>query len=191
MLRAIKLIIGLNFAVTLCCTFSIMTPISHEARQFAHSPKLPKSEAVVPRYTWETGTTAQSPSRCPDVRPSSRMSSVNDVLAQEPSLRPSSGSRAQRRDSGKAKEFSSCCPRESSTQFSIRCKWLHVVSMKMSPWMTDDDLLTKADNLAVMSTNEATENFGVGPASLEEDQRTNRFDFKYSSVCAHGGCHSI
>ena len=63
--------------------------------------------------------------------------------------------------------------------------------MKMSPWMTDDDLLTKVDNIAVMSTNEATENFGIGPGSLEEDQRTNRFDFIYSSVCAHEGCHSI
>ena len=54
---------------TLSCTFSILTPNSHEARQFAHSPTQPKSEAVAPRYSWETGTTAQSPSRCSDVLP--------------------------------------------------------------------------------------------------------------------------
>ena len=80
------------------CTFSILTPYSHEARQFAHS----KSEAVAPRYSWATGTTAQSPSRCSDVLPPSRMSSANNVLAQEPSLRPSSNRGARRRDPGEA-----------------------------------------------------------------------------------------
>ena len=107
------------------CTFSILTPNSHEARQFAHTPQLPKSEAVAPRYTWETGTTAQSPSRCSDMLPSSRMSSANNVLAEELSLRPSSGRRALRRDPGKAKDstFSgpSSCPRESPTStLSVR-----------------------------------------------------------------------
>ena len=32
-------------------------------------PKLPVSEAVAPRCTWEKGTTAQSPFRCSDVLP--------------------------------------------------------------------------------------------------------------------------
>ena len=72
----------------------------------------------------ETGTTAHSPSRCSDVLPPSRMSSANNVLAQEPSLRPSSCRRARRKDLAKAKDsaFSglSCCLQESPTQFSIR-----------------------------------------------------------------------
>ena len=67
---------------------------------------------------------AQSPSRCSNVLPPSRLSSANNVLAQEPSLHPSSGRRARRRDRGKAQDstFSSpsSCPRESPTQFSIR-----------------------------------------------------------------------
>ena len=148
------------------------------ARLFAHSPSLPKSEAVAPKYSWETGTTAQSPSLCSDVLPPSRTSSANNALAQEPSLRPSSGRRARKRDPGKAKDstFSGppSCPRESPTQFSIRsnrwktserCVWLHVVPIRMSPWMTDDDPLTKIDNAAALSTNEATENSGTGPGS--------------------------
>ena len=55
--------------------------------QFCHlrtlSPKLPVSEAVAPRYTWESGTTAQSPFRCSDVLPPSRMSSANTVSSTE------------------------------------------------------------------------------------------------------------
>ena len=38
-------------------------------RQFAHSPTLPKSEAVAPRCSWDKETTAQSPTRCSDVLP--------------------------------------------------------------------------------------------------------------------------
>ena len=48
---------------------------------------------------------------------------------------------------------------------SKRCIWLHVVPIRMSPWMTDDDPLTKLDNAAALSTNEATENSGTGPGS--------------------------
>ena len=84
-----------------CCTFSILTPILAQGSSIAHSPTHTESEAVAPRYTWETGTTTQSPSRCSAVLPSSRMSSANTVLAQEPSLRPSSSRRARRRDPGK------------------------------------------------------------------------------------------
>ena len=80
------------------CTFPSCHPRTLKARQFSHSPALPKSEAVAPRCSWETGTTAESPFRCSDVLPPSRMSSANNVLAQEPSLRPSSGRRARRRD---------------------------------------------------------------------------------------------
>ena len=43
--------------------------LSSMLTQCSHSPTLPKSEAVVPRYAWETGTTAQSPFRCSDVLP--------------------------------------------------------------------------------------------------------------------------
>ena len=50
-------------------TFEWHFSVDSNARQFAHSPTLPKSEAVAPRYSWETGTTAQSPSRCSDVLP--------------------------------------------------------------------------------------------------------------------------
>ena len=136
---------------------------------------MPKSEAVAPRYSWESGTTAQSPFRCSDVLPPSRMSSANNVLAREPSLR---GRRGRRRDPGKAKDSifpcPSSCPKGSPTQFSIRsnhwktckcCIWLHVVPIRMSSWMTDDDPLTKIDNAAALSTNEATENSGTGPGS--------------------------
>ena len=124
------------------------------------------------------GPPRRAPSRCSDVLPPSRMSSANNVLAQEPSLRPSSCRRARRRDPGKAKDSTfpgpSSCPRESPTLFSIRsnhgktskrCIWLHVVPIRMSPWMTDDDPLIKIDNAAALSTNEATENSGTGPGS--------------------------
>ena len=106
---------------------------------------------MAPRCSWVAETTAQSPSRCSDVLPPSRMSSVNNVLAQEPSLRPSSGRRARRRDPGKAKEWTvrgpSICPRESPTTgfdkvphgqaigTCKRCIWLHVASIRMSPWI--------------------------------------------------------
>ena len=40
--------------------------------------------------------------------------------------------------------------------------WIHVVPIRMSPWMTDDNPLTKIDNAAALSTNEATENTGTG-----------------------------
>ena len=56
-----------------------------------------------PSQSWETRTTAQSPFRCSDMLPSSRMSNANNVLAQRLSLRPSSRHRARRRDPGKAK----------------------------------------------------------------------------------------
>ena len=133
---------------------------------------------MAPRFSWETGTTVQSPFRCSDVLPPSRMSRANSVSAQEPSLRPSSGRRARRRDPGKAKDSTflgpSSCPRESPTQFSIRlnhwktskrCIWLHVVPIRMSRWMTDDDPLTKIDNVAALLPNEATENSGSSPGS--------------------------
>ena len=45
------------------------------------TPKQPVSEAVAPRYAWETGTTAQSPFQCSDVLSPSRMSSANNVSA--------------------------------------------------------------------------------------------------------------
>ena len=125
----------------------------------------PSQKRWLPGDRGKQETTAQSPSRCSGVLPPSRMSSANNVLAQEPSIRPSSGRRARRRDAGKAKEstFSgpSSCPRESPTQLSIRtnhgktsgrCIWLHVVPIRMSPWMTDDDPLTKIDNAAALST---------------------------------------
>ena len=48
---------------------------SRKARQFVHSPTLPKSEAVAPRCSWVTETTAQSPSRCSDGR--QRLQSVD------------------------------------------------------------------------------------------------------------------
>ena len=84
------------------------------------------------------------------------------------SLRPSSCRRARRRDPGKAKDSTfqgpSSCPRESpSTGFDFestrsnhgktckRCTWLHVAPIRMSPWMTDDDPLTKFDNAAALS----------------------------------------
>ena len=130
------------------CTFSILTPYSLEARQFAHSPTLPKSEAVAPRYSWETGTTAQSPYRCSDVLPPSRMSSANDVLTQGPSLRPSSAAEREGETPGKLgirpSKAHPAVPWKARHSFpygqtmgktSKRCIWLHVASMRMSPWM--------------------------------------------------------
>ena len=62
--------------------FSVLTSMFAQSCQLRMlSPKLPVSEAVVPRYSWETGTTAQSPFRCSDVLPTSRMSSANNVSA--------------------------------------------------------------------------------------------------------------
>ena len=69
---------------------------------------------------------------------------------------------------GKAKDSTfqgpSSHPRESpSTGFDFestrsnngktckRCIWLHVAPIRMSPWMTDDDPLTKFDNAAALS----------------------------------------
>ena len=159
---------------------------------------------MAPRYSCETGTTAQSPSWCSDVLPPSRMSSANNVLAEGPSLRPSSCRRARRRDPGKAKGSTfpgpSSCLQESPTQFSIRsnhgktskrCIWLHVVPIRMSPWMTDDDPLTKIHNAIALSTNKATENSGNGPGSSRARPKDQPFDPLNSSPCAHGWCHSI
>ena len=51
-------------------------------------------------------------------------------------------------------------PRKARLQFSIRsnhgktskcCIWLHVAPIRMSPWITDDDPLTKIDNAATFS----------------------------------------
>ena len=80
----------------------------------------------------------------------------------------SSCRRARRRDPGKAKDSTfqgpSSYPRESpSTGFDFEstrskhgktckgCIWLHVAPIRMSPWMTDDDPLTKFDNGAALS----------------------------------------
>ena len=143
-------------------------PNSHEAHQFAHSPTLPKSEAVAPRYTWEAGTTAQSPSRSSDVLPSSRMSSANNVLAEGNSLHPSSGRRARRRDPGKAQDstFSgpSSCPRESPTSTLHYGQTIGKPANAALAQLSDNPL-TKIDNAAALSTTEATENTGTGPGS--------------------------
>ena len=109
----------------------------------------PSQKRWLPGIRGKQETTAQSPSRCFDALPPSRMSSANNVLAQEPSLRPSSCRRARRRDPGKAKDSTfqgpSSGPRESpSTGFDFeptrsnhgktckRCTWLHVAPIRMS-----------------------------------------------------------
>ena len=51
--------------------------------------------------------------------------------------------------------------------------------------MTDDDPLTRIDNAAALSTNEATENSGTGPGSSRARPKTNRFDLRnYSTMCS-------
>ena len=120
------------------------------------------------------------------------------MSAQELALHPSSCRKARRRDPRKAKDSTfpgpSSCPRESPTQFSIRlnhgktskrCIWLHVVPIRMSPWMTDDDPLTHIDNAAAFSTNEATENSGTGPGRSRARPKDQPLRSpKFSTMCS-------
>ena len=123
----------------------------------------PSQKQWLPGIRGKKGTTAQSPSRCSDVLPPSRMRSANNVLASEPSLLPSSSRRARRRDPGKAKDSTfqgpSSRPRESpSTGFDFEStRSNHGKTHKRCIWLR--------------CANEVRE-------VLEQDQRTNRFDLK-------------
>ena len=44
--------------IILCCTFSILTPMLAQSSTVRALTSLPKSEAVAPRCSWDTGTTA-------------------------------------------------------------------------------------------------------------------------------------
>ena len=142
-----------------------MHQCSLNAQQFAHSPKLPKSEAVAPRYTWETGTTAQSPSQCSSGKLRIRPSQVHPAVP------------------GKARHS---FPYGQTIGKPIkRCVWLHVVPIRMSPWMTDDDPLIKVDNAAALSTNEATENSGTAPGSSRARPKDQPLrSLKFVTMCS-------
>ena len=142
--------------------FSVLTSM---LTQFCHlrtlSPKLPVSEAVAPRYAWGTGTTAQSPFRCSDVLPPSRMSSANNVLAQEPSLRPSTCRSARRRDPGKAKVAFNAhqpSPRKLNTEFDFVPHGQTIGTCKRCLGLT----LCQSK-----SPSKATENHRTGPRSSQ------------------------
>ena len=98
--------------------------------------------------------------------PSSRMSSANNVLAQEFSLRLSSGRRARRRDP------------VNHWKTSKRCfRW-------MSHWITDDPL-TNIGNAAALSTIEATENTGTGPGSSRARPKDQSLrSLKFVTMCS-------
>ena len=125
--------------------FSILTPMLAQSSSVRALTYTPKSEAVAPRYTWEEGTTAQSPSRCSDVLPPSRMSSANSVLALEPSLPPSSCRRARRRDPGKAKDStfqgsSSCFPGKPDCIFPTVKPWENQKTLYLAPRSINKDV---------------------------------------------------
>ena len=125
--------------------FSILTPMLAQSSSVRALTYTPKSEAVAPRYTWEEGTTAQSPSRCSDVFPPSRMSSANSVLALEPSLPPSSCRRARRRDPGKAKDStfqgsSSCFPGKPDCIFPTVKPWENQKTLYLAPRSINKDV---------------------------------------------------
>ena len=170
--------INVAFQRQLEVAFSILTPNSHEARQFAHSPALPKSEAVAPRYTWETGNHRAEPvavlRRAPTLTDEQRQQRVGSRALSPSELWPQSAKERPRESKGfdllRSIQLSPGKPdtvlhtvKPLENQQTLL--WLHVVPIRMSPWMTDDDPLTKIDNAAALSTNEATENTGTGPGS--------------------------
>ena len=129
---------------------------------------------------------------------SSRMSSANNVLAQELSLSPSElWPQSAKERSGKAEDSTSSgpcsCPQESPTQIFHTVKplenqqTLHLASRSVNEdvLLMTNDPLTNIDNAAALSTNDATESTGICPGNSRARPQDQSLPSLESPRCHH------
>ena len=144
----------------MCCTFSILTPVHAQRssiRALTYTTQVRSSGSqVFVGYRNHRAEPVAVLRRAPTLTDEQRQQRVGSRALPPSELWPQS---LKERVSGKPMARPSAVlpavPGKSSTQgltlfhtaktleLCKRCTWLHVASMRMSPWVTDDDPLTK------------------------------------------------
>ena len=181
----VVLLLLLFCGVVVCCTFSILTPILAQGssiRALTYTTQVTSGGSQVfvgygNHRAEPIAVLRRAPTHTDDQRQQRvglRALSPSELLTAElegetpgkPRIRLSKAHPAVPLESPST-GFDFGSTRSNHGKTCKRCTRLHVAPIRMSPWMTDDDPLTKFDNAAACQESEATRNTGTSPGSSQ------------------------